>query len=108
MFSVIGIVLALTATCFATSPLPVCVRDGKTYQVGESFQPTPCEHCFCSPDGRDVCAVADCFFTPCVDAVHDPTKCCPQCPNGIFKNYLNKFIIFYSIFPTIDMKYKQQ
>ncbi|XP_060572485.1 von Willebrand factor C domain-containing protein 2-like [Ruditapes philippinarum] len=86
MFSFICVLLAVITSCLANSTPPtlkqVCVRDGKTYQIGQSFQPTPCEHCFCSADGRVVCAIADCFFTPCVDAVHDPTKCCPQCPNG--------------------------
>ncbi|KAK3605871.1 hypothetical protein CHS0354_017776 [Potamilus streckersoni] len=61
---------------------PGCVRDGKHYAVQQSFQPSPCEHCTCSLSGEVFCAIADCFITPCVDAVHDPTKCCPVCPNG--------------------------
>ncbi|XP_060575015.1 brorin-like isoform X2 [Ruditapes philippinarum] len=86
MFSFICLLFAFTTSCLAKSTPPtlkhVCVRDGKTYQIGERFRPTPCEHCFCSADGHHMCAIVDCFFTPCVDAVHDPKKCCPQCPNG--------------------------
>ncbi|KAL3870502.1 hypothetical protein ACJMK2_038557 [Sinanodonta woodiana] len=65
-----------------TTVPPGCVRDGKHYAVQESFQPSPCEHCMCTIHGEVACAIADCFITPCVDAVHDPTQCCPVCPNG--------------------------
>ncbi|KAL4230970.1 von Willebrand factor C domain-containing protein 2-like [Mactra antiquata] len=60
-----------------------CDYNGVTYNAGESFQPSPCEHCFCSPQGgRAMCAIADCAMPPCVNPVHDPTKCCPTCPDG--------------------------
>ncbi|XP_063435528.1 kielin/chordin-like protein [Mytilus trossulus] len=72
---------------YAVDPLPSisvasgCSKNGKLYKEGESFQPTPCEHCFCN-GGKVICAIADCFMPTCVDAVHDPTKCCSVCPNG--------------------------
>ncbi|XP_052098796.1 kielin/chordin-like protein [Mytilus californianus] len=72
---------------YAVDPLPSisvvsgCSKDGKLYKEGASFQPTPCEHCFCN-GGKVICAIADCFMPMCVDAVHDPTKCCSVCPNG--------------------------
>ncbi|KAK3088755.1 hypothetical protein FSP39_023368 [Pinctada imbricata] len=76
----------LLAVCYARTTPPHfttsrCLHNGKTYQVG-SFQPSPCEHCQCTSTGRAFCAIADCFITPCVDSIHDPTKCCPVCPNG--------------------------
>merc|ERR1712226_297275 len=81
------LVLATCATCtlsqlLAVTQAPGCTQHGHTYAVGESFQPSPCEHCFCSPSGQVACAITDCFFTMCVDAVHDPKHCCPTCPNG--------------------------
>ncbi|KAK7112333.1 hypothetical protein V1264_011804 [Littorina saxatilis] len=57
-----------------------CMHDGKWYPEGGSNN-NPCMPCHCY-QGRMVCAIVDCFFTPCVDSVRDPTKCCPICPNG--------------------------
>ncbi|XP_061188123.1 von Willebrand factor C domain-containing protein 2-like [Saccostrea echinata] len=61
--------------------VPGCLYHGKWYQAG-SFQHSPCEPCQCTSSGQAYCAIVDCFFDGCVDAVHDPNKCCPQCPNG--------------------------
>ncbi|KAK3088630.1 hypothetical protein FSP39_021499 [Pinctada imbricata] len=58
-----------------------CEYNGKQYPVG-SFQPNPCQPCQCTSSGRAYCAVVDCFFTQCVDYVHDKNQCCPTCPNG--------------------------
>ncbi|VDI82151.1 Hypothetical predicted protein [Mytilus galloprovincialis] len=72
---------------YCVDPLPSisvvsgCSKDGKLYKEGESFKPTPCEHCFCNA-GRVSCAILDCAMPSCVDAVRDPTKCCSVCPNG--------------------------
>lgn len=96
--------LIILAFCFVICPLlnalstpltPVmgCMKDGKFYHEGAQFHPSPCEHCYCN-NGRVMCAIADCFMTPCVDAVHDPTKCCPTCPNGEYN---------YSQFDTLDI-----
>ncbi|XP_071107459.1 von Willebrand factor C domain-containing protein 2-like [Haliotis cracherodii] len=60
---------------------PGCHVNGQFHPEGSSYQPSACKHCFCS-QGREVCAIADCFFTPCVDPVHKPDVCCPICPNG--------------------------
>ena len=68
--------------------IPECQHNGKTYAPFQSFNPSPCEHCMCSSNGRVACAIADCFFTPCVDAVHDPKRCCPICPHGNEEFYL--------------------
>ncbi|KAL4230644.1 von Willebrand factor C domain-containing protein 2-like [Mactra antiquata] len=82
-FVIISALIGVTL-CNTKPPMiaATCTYNGITYHSGESFQPSPCEHCYCPPGGHVACAIADCFFTPCVDAVHDPTKCCPQCPNG--------------------------
>ncbi|CAC5408020.1 unnamed protein product [Mytilus coruscus] len=74
---------------YCVDPLPSisvvsgCSKDGKLYKEGESFQPTPCEHCFCN-GGKVLCAITDCFMPMCVDAVRDPTKCCSVCPNEVY------------------------
>jgi hypothetical protein len=60
-----------------------CYYQGSYYPYG-SFQPTPCEHCQCTTSGQAMCAVMDCFMTPCADPVHEKDKCCPTCPNGIY------------------------
>ncbi|KAH3835311.1 von Willebrand factor C domain-containing protein 2-like [Dreissena polymorpha] len=59
-----------------------CTWNGTFYKEGASIHKSPCEPCQCGHDGHIFCAIVDCFFTPCVDSVHDPTKCCPVCPNG--------------------------
>jgi hypothetical protein len=89
MFSILCVLSAVVAACLAntTPPQPVtvapgCVVNGVTYKAGERFHKSPCRPCYCSADGHINCAIVDCFFTPCVDAIHDPTKCCPVCPNG--------------------------
>ncbi|XP_033760955.1 von Willebrand factor C domain-containing protein 2-like [Pecten maximus] len=59
-----------------------CTHQGKQYPDGP-FKPSACEHCQCdAASGRVSCAIADCFFSPCVDAIHKPDVCCPVCPNG--------------------------
>ncbi|XP_069104659.1 von Willebrand factor C domain-containing protein 2-like [Argopecten irradians] len=58
-----------------------CMHNGKQYPVG-AFKPSACEHCQCDHTGRVNCAIQDCFYSPCVDAVHKPDVCCPVCPNG--------------------------
>ena len=88
MFTLLCLTLAFIATCLASTTPPQvhvvsgCVHNGVTYKLGESFQESPCSPCYCSNDGRVSCAIVDCFFTLCADAIHDPTKCCPVCPNG--------------------------
>ncbi|XP_046569636.1 von Willebrand factor C domain-containing protein 2-like [Haliotis rubra] len=72
--------LAPTAVSLPTAQ-PGCHVNGQYHPDGSSYQPSACKHCYCS-NGREVCAIADCFFTPCVDPVHDPKVCCPVCPNG--------------------------
>ena len=59
-----------------------CNYRGQHYQTDQHFQPSPCEHCFCGRDGQAACAVTDCPYMVCVDAVNDPKECCPVCPNG--------------------------
>ncbi|XP_060073928.1 von Willebrand factor C domain-containing protein 2-like [Ylistrum balloti] len=59
-----------------------CLVNGTYYNAGESFQKSPCSPCFCGNNGQPICAITDCFFTPCVNPVTDPTKCCPTCPDG--------------------------
>ncbi|KAK7107805.1 hypothetical protein V1264_015656 [Littorina saxatilis] len=58
----------------------VCEYEGQTYPEGE-FWLNPCSSCLCR-GGEVNCALVDCFYTPCVDWVHDPEQCCPVCPNG--------------------------
>ena len=65
-----------------------CYRNGTFYEEGSQFQPTPCEHCYCN-SGIIQCRIAQCYITLCVDPVHDPNKCCPDCPNG----KLSKFVL---------------
>lgn len=65
---------------------PGCHRDGKFYKEGSSFKPSACEWCQCV-QGRPRCLIADCFIVQCVDSYHDPTKCCPVCPNGKTNNF---------------------
>ncbi|WAR00055.1 VWC2-like protein [Mya arenaria] len=50
--------------------------------MGDSIRKSACEPCYCGHNGHINCAIVDCFFTLCVDSVHDPDHCCPQCPNG--------------------------
>ncbi|XP_056009581.1 von Willebrand factor C domain-containing protein 2-like [Ostrea edulis] len=58
-----------------------CLYHGKYYPVG-SFKPSACQPCQCTSSGQAFCAIVDCFFGGCVDAVHNPDHCCPVCPNG--------------------------
>ncbi|XP_062574847.1 von Willebrand factor C domain-containing protein 2-like [Saccostrea cucullata] len=58
-----------------------CLYHGKHYPIGP-FKPSACEPCHCTSSGQAYCAIVDCFFGGCVDAVHDPDHCCPVCPNG--------------------------
>ncbi|XP_048754813.2 brorin-like [Ostrea edulis] len=58
-----------------------CYYQGSYHPVGP-FSPSPCEDCHCPTSGKVICAITDCFITPCVDAVHEKDKCCPTCPNG--------------------------
>lgn len=76
-----GLQAQLATAILATVPQE-CTYHGKTYPLGHSFHPSPCEHCTCTQMGRVMCAIADCFFTPCVNPIHDPNKCCPVCPDG--------------------------
>jgi len=59
---------------------PGCHYQGKWYNEGEGNGDL-CQPCHCY-SGRMACAIIDCFFQPCVDAVKDPQQCCPVCPNG--------------------------
>lgn len=79
---------------------PGCHVNGQFHPEGSSYQPSACKHCFCS-QGREVCAIADCFFTPCVDPVHKPDVCCPICPNGTW--VMLNFIACHGL--TIISKY---
>jgi len=62
---------------------PGCMYEGKLYQFGP-FKPSPCKHCQCDHSGRAFCAIEDCFFNRCVDAVRKNDTCCPVCLNGIY------------------------
>ncbi|CAL1531801.1 unnamed protein product [Lymnaea stagnalis] len=55
-----------------------CVENGKTYQVGESFNPNPCAYCYCAEGGEVQCAYAGCPSCP-GDTVDVPGQCCPKC-----------------------------
>ena len=81
LISAITIIAVKSATTLPPIKIAECVRNGMTYAPGESFSPSPCEHCYCN-GGNVACAIADCFGAPCADAIHDPKRCCPVCPNG--------------------------
>ncbi|OWF36717.1 von Willebrand factor C domain-containing protein 2-like [Mizuhopecten yessoensis] len=86
----VAVWVALSAVAIYGGPtsLPIhtarCLVNGTYYSPGESFQRDPCSPCFCGDNGQTNCAIVDCFFTPCVNPVNDPTKCCPICPDGIY------------------------
>ncbi|XP_061185808.1 von Willebrand factor C domain-containing protein 2-like [Saccostrea echinata] len=86
MISAAVLVFAITYVQGELLPLELtttagCYYQGSYYPIG-SFKPTPCEYCQCTTSGQAMCAIADCFITPCVDAIHEKDKCCPTCPNG--------------------------
>merc|ERR1712154_121455 len=69
------------ATGLPIKPANGCFFEGKWYQEHAQNNTNPCRPCTCY-SGQMACAIVDCFFEPCVDAVHDPKHCCPTCPNG--------------------------
>ena len=75
-------IVPMTATYIPVTAVVGCTHEGKVYAIGEEVQPDPCTHCYCSDSGFMACAIADCFYSPCVDSVQDPDQCCPVCPNG--------------------------
>ena len=46
------------------------------------YQPDPCTVCECTSLGTACWVPEYCSPPRCVDAVHHPDKCCPECPNG--------------------------
>lgn len=93
--SILTVVYGSTVLPMTATAPNGCMHEGTHYNIGDSFQPSPCEHCYCTPDGNVACAIADCFFVPCVDAVHDPKQCCPVCPNG--KHVLHTELIQHKV-----------
>merc|ERR1712154_120619 len=82
------VIQVIFAACFALAlgAIPpvrqTCTWGGHTFQPGETYSPDPCTNCTCEGHGRPMCAMMACMMPACVDAVHDPTMCCPVCPNG--------------------------
>ncbi|XP_005106989.1 von Willebrand factor C domain-containing protein 2-like [Aplysia californica] len=79
-FSCLSLLLVTVVTGMTVKP--GCERNGVMYKPGEKFSPSPCEFCHCQDNGQAMCAIQDCAFPPCVDAVFKPDQCCPVCPNG--------------------------
>ena len=58
-----------------------CYQNGKAVTYVK-YKPDLCTVCECGSNGI-ACWVAEYCSPPrCVDAVHHPDKCCPECPNG--------------------------
>nr|XP_011427212.2 von Willebrand factor C domain-containing protein 2-like [Crassostrea gigas] len=83
MYSKVLLSLFAVACALPTDlvPTPQCLYNGHIYPPG-TFQPSVCVHCQCSSTGQVTCAPQFCPPPICVDAVKDPSKCCPVCPNG--------------------------
>lgn len=95
MYSKVLLSLFAVACALPTDlvPTPQCLYNGHIYPPG-TFQPSVCVHCQCSSTGQVTCAPQFCPPPICVDAVKDPSKCCPVCPNGNLIQIILKIYIF--------------
>ncbi|KAK6195228.1 hypothetical protein SNE40_000699 [Patella caerulea] len=71
----------MSASISTPMAISMCEWNGHHFPPGAQYKPNDCTFCQCD-NGRAACAIADCFFTPCVDSVHKPGQCCNACPNG--------------------------
>jgi len=69
-----------------TTPAPRCFYGNKTYEPGDSWQPSECETCKCSINANGhaavVCRVTDCGTIECPPGFHPvkvPGECCKKC-----------------------------
>lgn len=67
----------------------VCVHENTTYKSGNEWKLDSCRKCKCV-SGHIECTEMVCPQV-CMDAIHEPGKCCPVCP-GILKSISKMFL----------------
>ena len=85
MLATVSFLALALAACIAEvhiGPDNKCYQDGKLMPDGVTYYPDPCTICGCNDNGIFCFAPKNCSPLRCVDAVHHPDKCCPECPNG--------------------------